>query len=124
MKLRLPWFRRKVDVPDYAGDPAAWLMCWEEGHVSVNDIDGWLCVRCWTGFFMGMGFAIKEETREEFRDGTLAIWYNHWWHYGQAEFRKGEPAGVSLAERLTAGPDTAPPSKGGPPYVFELKRAR
>lgn len=109
------------------------------GHVAASDIEGWLCLRCWVGWFMGMWFLVSEDERDAIMNGTtrkLSLLDGHIrvhtvWdpsergtvstieHGGVVYFLSGEKL-LSYEEALAIGPTVKPHKDGGPPYVYEL----
>jgi len=123
------------------GDYEQWLICKKKGHIAVNSMDDWLCLRCWTGYFIGMRYPIKDTDREAFKKGGLtegsyiiavspkdtlfssegSLVYARVHHNGKCPFEKGMKI-ISYDEAIVRGENTEAPDKGGPPYVYEVKR--
>lgn len=151
------WFKRKkkkktpaessedhdcTGSKDGYGDYQQWLICKKKGHISVSSFDDWLCLRCWTGWFMGLRFPIKDETREAFKKGgfvkgnvvigispkdTMFGGPKGTLHYaeiyddtGKSPFIEGTKI-ISYDEAIARGENTVAPDKGGPPYVYEIR---
>ena len=101
------------------------------GHISVNSLGDWFCLRCWIGFFMGMSFRVKDEVRQQVKDGIgyrIGIHprsgegYDSWLVYskvyGENPFTD-EVKIISYQEAINRGPTVKPHKDGGPPYIFE-----
>jgi len=126
---------------DGYGDYEQWLVCKKKGHIAVNSIDEWLCLRCWTGYFMGMRFPVKDEIREAIKKGGIiegrvvigispkdtlfsskgSLRYARVYKTGESPFNDCVKI-ISYSKAISMGENTKAPDKGGPPYVYELKR--
>jgi len=126
---------------DGYGDYQQWLICKKKGHIAVNSFDDWLCLRCWTGYLMGMRFPIKDADREAFKKGGLiegsyvigicpkdlmfsskgSLNYAKIYETGSFPFIAGTEI-ISYDEAIARRENTVAPDKGGPPYVYELQR--
>lgn len=118
---------------DNYGDYKQWLICKKKGHISVNSFDDWLCLRCWTGYFMGMRYPIDEATQQAFKNPGLIVGnytiaevnghlaYSKVYKENESPFIPDAKI-ITYTEALAKGPNTVAPDKGGPPYTYELKR--
>ena len=135
--MRFLWFGKHKEISG-VGDQEQWRICYKQGHLAVNGIDDWVCIRCWTGWITGLRFAIGEAMREEFRNASLDrkksiligfrhddITGDHWmmgtvYELGRSAFSPHVEI-VPFAQALNRIKPTVPPSKGGPPYIFTLQ---
>lgn len=127
---------------DGYGDYQQWMICKKKGHIAVNSFDDWLCLRCWTGWFIGLRFPIKDETRDDFKKGGLvkgsivigisskdtmfggpkgSLHYAEIYETGKFPFIEGTKI-ISYDEAIARGENTVAPDNGGPPYVYEAQR--
>ena len=81
--LRWP-FKRKPATPTQ--------VCWETGHITVNNIVSWFCPRCWTGWINGMAYPIDDAFKAQLRSGEEAIVKPNgrsWYHMRRKYVRPG-----------------------------------
>lgn len=126
---------------DGYGDYQQWLICKKKGHIAVNSFDAWLCLRCWTGYLMGMRFPVKDEIREAIKKGEIikgrfvigvspedtlfsskgSLRYAEVYKTGKSPFVEGVEI-ISYDAAIARGENTKPPDEGGPPYVIYIEK--
>jgi len=117
------------------------------GHLVVDNLESWFCLRCWVGFFMGLAYGISQEQRQSIITGKgsylLALFDNKRLrvHTVWSPGLSGKPTTlddggvvylynknghteklISYEEAIKRQPDTKPHKEGGPPYIVALKR--